>query len=289
MTKPFKLGFAFMPRKATEQEVDDYLKRMYETFPDCTIMLSALHLNDVSFDINKPFLHFVTACRHRHDLVARYYALIAQARVEGLDYLVFNLGLKRYPADVFAAFAREAQTAYPAADLVIGEPHIDDTGPASDFAQAIGQEKVRQRLLVDSFINFALARALDRDYANFNAGVFAIRTKKDVVKTLLSVEHYEDSTLVCPQIVWHLDRAGFLVRKLTVRSISLHHLGFNLQKAIREINYILKLMAASGRQMLLAEAVDSFFATCEFVRQWVAPKDIEWFWSVVVEGLRKSN
>lgn len=289
MVKPFKLGFAFMPRKATEQEVDDYLRRICELFPDCTIMLSALQLNAASFDINKPFLHFVTACRRRHDLVARYYALMAQARVEELDYLVFNLGLKRYPVDVLAAFAREAQTAYPMADLVIGEPRIDDTGPASDFAQAINRERVRQRLLVDSFINFALARALDRDYANFNAGVFAIRIKKDLVKTLLGVEHYEDSTLVCPQIVWHLDRAGFSVQKLAVRNISLHHLGFNLQRAIREINYILKLMAASGVQASLAETVGDFFATCEFIRQWVAPKDTEWFWSVIVEELRKSN
>jgi len=284
MPKHANLGIAFIPQKATEEEVDNYAQAMVREFPDCTIMLSALRVNGYNADINKPFLNYVTSSKRKHGLVGRFYPLIAQARVEELDYLFCVLGMKRYPVKIAADFIGESMQRHQLSHLIIGEPVIDLSG--SDFETAIDKQAVRRRLLSDSFINYIVSVGLDMSYTNINAGIFGIRTKKDVVQALLGVEYYEDGSLVCPQVAWHLSRSGYAVQKLRVKSVYLNELGFNLEKAVSEVNYVFTMTAASGKHFFVAATADNFLADCVFTRKWATTADRDWFWRDIVEPLK---
>lgn len=293
VVKGKKIGFAFIPQKATEAQVDEYLQEVKKYFPACVTMVSALPINGSPPNMDKPFLDIVRYSRERQGLVARFYPLLGEAKAAGLDYLVANIRMLTYPAPTFLDFAVQSLTAYPAADLVIGEPQFD-AKPGSDFHRALDDNAVRQRLLADTFINFVLSSAAEirRNYMNMNAGMFCIRVEsRDVLHRLqgVRIQKYTDSALVCPLIAWHLLRAGDRVEQVPVRGAKVDELTFNLEKAISEIEAVFQLIRGDGIPLVLSERVSDFFAVCEAVRFWAETADKEWFSNNIVGRLKKKG
>lgn len=282
-----KLGFAFIPQKANEAQVDEYIRCVKKAFPDCYVLLSAMLINGHAIDINKPFLDFVTVSRKKEGLVRRYPPLLTKAWEDGLTHLFFNIRILAYPVETFISFVKNALNKYPAADLIIAEPTLNPL--SEDFKKAILLERVRRRLLVDTFINYALtqARDKDKDYRNDNAGMFGLRLTDDTMKALQSVKRDEDSSLICPRMAWHIFNYynNLPIRALPVCGINLAELGFSLEKAMSEIRYIIKLIGNRGMSFSINGAVSDFFATCVPVRAWKNTADEEWFWRTIVSKL----
>lgn len=290
MATPIKIAFAFMPQKATEKQVDDYLQDVKKAFPDSVAMISALRINGYIADINKPFLNFATSDQEKLNLLFRYYLLLERAMRGQADYLFANLGILRYPFDVFADFVRNAIHLPPSTHLIIAEPLIDMRHPG--LGKALENVKIRQRLLTDSFINFFLSETLHVNYANINAGMFGIRLTREVLRALRSTENDEDTSLVCPRIYWRLRGAetNFEIRKMMVDKIDLQNLGFSAEKAISEINYIYRMSAKTfgGDNLSVMKMADDFFSKCEFIRHWAGIVDREWFIDRIALEVKKT-
>ncbi len=283
-----RIGFAFIPQKATEKQVDDYIVRVKEAFPNCYVLLSAMLINGYVIDINKPFLDFITITKQKEGLVKRYPPLLAKAWEEGLNYLFFNIRILAYPVETFISFVRNAMSKYPVADLVIAEPRLDPMD--QEFREAISNTNTRRRILVDTFLNFTLTQARDgaRDYKNVNAGTFGLRLTDEVMKALQSVKRDEDSTLICPRMAWHISNYydNLTVKTLSVSDVHISELGFDLERALSEIRYVVKLVGNRGMGFVINSTVSDFFATCEQVRDWKNNADENWFWEVIVGKLK---
>lgn len=291
-----KLGFAFIPQKASIEQVDDYIKDIKEKFPESYILLSAMPMNGSVMDINNPFLDFVTVTRQKEGLVKRFPPLLSRAWEQGLDHLFVNIRILTYPVKTFVDYINKCLEKYPVADLVIAEPRLnplDDT-----FQQAISNPKVRQRLLVDNFINFTLTQARDKErgYKNVNAGMFDLRLTEDVMKAVQTVKRdNDDSSLICPRIYWHIFNyyENLIVRTLPVSEVNFYELGFALDKALSEIDYILRLVENRGIRSpkpdknLLTYTVSEFFANCKYVRDWKKDSDETWFQDNVISKLKR--
>lgn len=288
MQNQFKLGFAFFPRKATVEQTDAYIKMVYEAFPECITLLSALQINDNAPEIdvkNKPYITYITDSKLMQDLMARGYILLAAARTFELDYLFFNSGMLRYSAETFIQFVKQSIEMCPVKALVIGEPPI--LRPESDGLQTIDKQAVRWRLITDSFINYVICRALDKQISNVNAGVFRVRTSKDVLKELMCVPHYEDNTLLCPQLLWHL-HYQFGSENLQIKNINLAQLGFNLEKAVKETVFIFILAADTGKHKKIEELATDFLAPGGPCSRWICQSDKDWFWDIFIPMVTKA-
>jgi hypothetical protein len=295
MPRQPKLGFAFIPQKANETQVDNYIKRVKEEYPASYILLSALSLNDCAADINKSFLDFVTVARRKEGIVKRFPPLLSKAWEEGVDRLFVNIRILTYPVETFLDYVKRNSEKYPAADLVIAEPRFMPKDAA--FQEVIANMKVRRRLLVDNFINFTLTQARDgeRGYMNVNAGMFSLRLTEDVMRALQTVRRdNNDSSLICPRIAWHIFNHydNLVVRTLPVGEVNFYELGFSQEKALGEVDYIFRLVENRGvrsstDKSLLMQTASDFFAKCEYVRSWKNDSDVTWFQNNIVDKLRR--
>jgi len=287
-----KIGFALLPQKATMEQTQVFLQELKEHFPNAATLVSTLQISDGYSDPqvkNNPYVTFATSCNVRQDLVARAFILLAVARTMELDYLVFNTDILRYDLEATRQFVDQAGNMLPHLDIVFGEPPIFNPYSREfrpEDITALEISKVRYRLLVDTLINSILSR---NGYSNINAGIFCLKTSRSVLRTLSAVQHYEDSSLVCSQMAWHLRLNNFRIGSVPVQDIKLGTLGFNLDKAVAEINFVMNMVGNSlgGKSIVLADKVSDLFHKQTHFNRWVSRADEEWFYEVVVPSLRK--
>jgi len=299
-----KIGFALIPQKETIEEIQSFLEGLKKSFPDAKILLSTLQVNPEYSDpkhlanlLANPYITFATLCKIKQDLVARAYNFLDPARTLELDYLIFNTGVLRYDLDTTKHFVSLCQE-LPFPDIIFGEPPILNPGKLTfnekgrkvheAQVEALKIQKVRQRLVIDTLINSILTKP-NEDYRNINAGLFCLKTTKDVLRRLTSVQRYEDSSLVCSQMAWHLGRLGFTEDSVPVNDIKLDTLGFNLEKAVNEVQFVIDMVCSSSGcgVAVLAEKVGDLFHKQTFYNRWISSADEEWFYEVVVPRLRK--
>ncbi len=291
MQKQLKLGFVIVPKKATEEEVGVYLRELKDRFPNCVTMVSALPVNGYAPGINVPFLDSVIFNQHKQGVSSRCYEFLTHMRSKELDYMFFNLATKRYSVEVFEKFVRCALREKLRADLVIGSPILDQSS-SSNAEQLldvpIGTSKIKQRMLVDTFINYVLSKKSDRSRCmNVNSCMFGIRHTRSLLNTLLCVDDYDDSSLVCSQFAWHLSRTedSCEIHPIRVDNIDLTQLGFSLERSVAEIGYIFKMIRRFGVGINAKEMVGQFFAPWQpdnwgYRPRWIRPQpDSDWFYT----------
>lgn len=294
MLNSARLGFAFFPRKTTVEQADKYIEAVYEAFPGCITMLSALQVNENAPGVevkDKPFITFTTNSKTHQDLVSRAAPFLAAARFSyKLDYLFFNTAMLRYPVDVFIDFVKKSLVSLPVADIVMGEPPILSPEKVEEFVREhtadLDKQTVRQRLLSDAFNSFVTCNALGTKTINVNAGMFRIRTQQEVLKTLLCMHQFEDFSLVCPLYLLHM-YFQFENGTLPVENIYLTELGFNMEKAAKETAHLFDLLARMGKHQMVSKMVSDFFVPGGPCSRWAGQKDSDWFEKVFVEEVRK--
>lgn len=301
MKKQLRLGFVIIPKKATEEEVDIYLAELSKRFPNCVTMVSALAVNGSAPGINKPFLSSVIFNHGKQGVSSRCYEFLTHMRSKELDYMFFNLATKRYSVEVFENFVRGALREKLRADLVIGEPVLDQSS-GSNAEELLdvpaGKSKIKQRMLVDTFINYVLSKKSGRrNYMNMNAGMFGIRHTRSLLNTLLCADDYDDSSLVCSQFAWHLSRTEDCceIQRISVNNVDLTQLGFSLERSAAEIGYIFKMIRRFGVGVKVKEMVGDFFAPWQpdewgYRPRWIRTQtDSDWFYTNVAPGIAGWN
>lgn len=300
MPNEAKLAFAFLPRRTTVEQTDEYIKAVYEEFTGeedekrCVTVLSALQVTSSPPDLdvtNKPFITDIVGSKRNQDLWARAKPILAIASVAGIDYLFFNTGMIRYSVEVFIEFVKQSFEVFPTVELVVAEPPILSPNKVEEFVSGHSKEldkaAVRQRLLADAFIDFVVCKALNTDkFYNLNPGIFRLRTTEEVLSSLLCAKQYGDNSLVCPQFLWQM-RYGFDFKMLPIKDISLKKLGFNLEKAAQEIFFIFDLAAKSGEHQVISTMVDDFFRPEGPCSRWASQKDRDWFHDVLRKRVEK--
>lgn len=299
----WKIGVALTPQKATEEQVDEFIQDLKARIPNAVILISVLPINGKIPNIDKPFLDNIVVSREKCGLVERCYSLLTFAKTKGLDYLFYDIRLKTYPISELIAFIQETLVSHQTADMVIAEPQLGEKRiagffePSPAFTKAITSEKIRQRLLTDTFINFVLSSALcghnqKMEYHNVTAGVFGVNTRQlDIVHRLITIdiERYRDSTLICPLIRWFLNGQEAEVRHIDVENAHIGELGFDLAKAVNEVDAVFTMIEREGNALSLTDMVNKYFADCQQVRFWKMEDDEKWFREIFVGALRKKG
>ncbi|MFH1193756.1 MAG: hypothetical protein V1661_02060 [bacterium] len=292
MAKNQKIGIGLIPKKPTVQEVETYITELSQHFPHFqALILPRRRDENFSGLINNPNVEFVFTKKSHIDVVASGYCLMAAARADELDWLFFNVGIKRYSPEIFAAFIKEGLRASCNLGQMVfcSPPDIrPDKANANEMA-ALKHDAIRKRILIDTVINYVFSRALSMPYSNINAGLFGVR--RDAIKYLLSVGDYNDSSLLCSQILWHLKRSGgedFVIKSIPVDNINMDHLSFSQEKAVAELTFVFKEAGKAGRWISPRHLVSDFFAEKASFNRWVTKKDEDWFFSNIVPPLEKA-
>lgn len=284
-----KIGLAFLPRKPAVQTISDYVEQINKYLPEAKILIAMGERPDEEMDIlhKNPAISILHTTKEQLDIVAGGYCLLAAARALELDWLFFNTGLLRYDAETFAKTV-EAMLKYRNIEhLVFGVPSILRPNKASvSELEALDIPSVRYRCLIDMLINYAFAKTLGEEFTNLNAGMFGVR--RDAIKYLLSAVNYEDSSLLCPQLIWYLKKDdNFCIKSVPVGTIHLKGLKFGLEKAARELVIIQKMLQDVGKPISPRVLASDFFAERENWNRWVTAKDQEWFFECVIPRWEK--
>lgn len=291
-----KLCFVLVPRKPSVEEIAEYAKGICAKYPEAEILIfkSVKPGEDYSVLYQNPQISLHTTHR-RLDVVAAGYCAMAIARAMEFDWAFFNTGIRRYKLGEFLDFVEKSNPYLLNVNLTYGVPPIlrpsDGDADSSDKMEAaLAQESVRHRLLTDLFINYVFCTGLQvrGGFANLNAGIFGI--SRTAAKYLLNVVHYEDSSLLCSQIFWHLRHGDtdFRIKGINVSDIDLTDLGFSLKKAVREITFALWELMRVGRQINVRALAGMFFGEPTYWNQWVDAKDSTWFFADIIPQVEKS-
>lgn len=283
-----KWGLALLPRKPSLVEVNNYVEDIGKAFPDAKILIATgeRQQEDTNVLHANPRVSILHTTKERLDIVAGGYCLMAAARALELERVFFNTGMLRYDATTFTDFIK---TANPSADLVFGVPPILQPDKANrEELSVLDKKPVRCRLLVDLFLNYAFTSALDMEFTNLNAGMFGV--KRAAIKYLLSVSNYDDSSLLCSQMCWHLKRSDdeFMIRSVPCKRIRLDDLGFSLEKAVREVRFVLLERQKVAKWIPPRVLANSFFSERAYWNRWVRTKDAEWFFDNIIPQVEKS-
>jgi len=292
MQKP-ELGFALIPRKPTVNEIVEYVKALGEKYPEAPVLIGMNQRPNENMETLRklPNVALLTSPQ-KLGVVAFGYCLMAQARAMEIENLYFNMGIWRYDIETLADFevqSRKYRNLGAKVHLVMGVPpilrpeHFNETEII-----ALRHSAVRKRLLVDLFLNYAFTTALYMDFTNINAGMFY--AKKEAIKHLLSIGEYDDSSLLCPQMFWHLKRSdnNYTIRSLPVKKIELGSLGFNEDKAINEIKFVCLERQKVGEWKLPRILAANFFSEKAFWNRWFdRSRDEIWFFEVLIPKVNK--
>lgn len=288
----YNTAFAFLPRKSSVADIVAYVEELAPSFPKAKMMVATGERPGEDFGLfhkNEKF-SVIHTTRERLDLVAGGYCLMETAVRLKIDWLFFNLGTMRYDVNTFAAFVSQAWDFKNTACMVFGVPPLLTPNSQLEEQVAIQDPKVRWRLLVDLFINYTLSVALDRPFMNMNAGVLGVSRKAmEYLLSIPSARRDDDSSLLCPQMLWHLIRSqsAFEIKQIPVSSIRLEGLGFNMQKAVREVVFVLNERGRVGKSMTPRQMADDFFSVREYWNRWVTPTDQEKFYLELIPKVEK--
>jgi len=287
-----KLGFALVPRKPSIEEIVKYCNCLYEAYPDAPILIAMQERDgeDMEQLRRSPNVDLFTT-KGKLGVVGYGYDLMAHARAMEINYLFFNTGLWRYDVETFVKFIKDSGRCIGnTAHLIIGVPPILHPNKSDQIdLQQLEKPAIRQRLLVDLFLNYAVTTALDIGFTNINAGMFAV--KREAIKHLMGVTNYDDSSLLCSQIFWHTHRSdnNFTIKEVGVCKLQLENLGFDIKKAVDEIKFIFLARQSVGKWVDPSALVASFFAAKKDWNRWVKEVvDEDWFHDTLIPKIEES-
>ncbi len=285
------MGIALLPRKPAVSEINEYVEILASAYPQAKIIIATGERPNENMDIlhKNPHISIIHTTKEPLDVVAGGYCLLAAARALEIPWLFINAGMKRYSAPIFCNFIRNSSEYLRFSQFIHGIPPIfrPQTATLDDISVVEARGEPRHRLLVDLFLNYALSTALDIGFTNMSAGMFAV--KREAIKYLLNVADYDDSSLLCAQMLWHLkqDKERFTIKTVSVDNINIRELGFNFEKAAREIAFVLSERGKIGRWKTLNDLVTSFFAERESWNRWVTCGDEEFFRTNIIPSVEK--
>jgi hypothetical protein len=292
MQKELKIGIGLIPKKPTALEVDAYITELAKFFPNFETLIFFRRQDDnLALLNNNPKVDMIISKKGRLNVVAGGYCLMAAGRAMELDWLFFNVGIKRYSPEIFAGFIKEGiRVSYNSGQMIFcSPPDIRPDKAGAEEMAALERDPVRKRILVDTLVNYVFSRALSMPYSNINAGLFGVR--HDAIKYLLSVGNYDDSSLLCSQMLWHLRRSigeNFAIKPVPVGNINMDHLNFDQEKAVAELAFVLKETGKVGRWIQPRRIASDFFSEKAGFNRWVNKKDEDWFFTSIIPPLEKA-
>lgn len=295
--RKLKIGLALIPQKATVSQIDKYLIELKELFPQATTMVSVLPIDGTTPDTNKPFLDVPVYGFGGAGLIWRALRILKVAQEKGLDTVYFNIRPLTFPAKSFANLVYEGTVRHLADELVIAEPQIMKlvgsgfVRPSLAFMKVLETPNARYRALVSFFINFILSDLMGTGEQNYDAGMFGIRMQADIMDRLFLGEwwQHDDGGLVCPFIRW---RCHKMTREVSVKNVPItefcgDQLGFNLDKALEEIEQLYRFVDCDGVNAKFYDLANMFFSDCVQVRFWAVQPDKDWFHEIFISSLKQ--
>lgn len=292
-----KIGLALIPQKATVEQIDKYLIDLKELFPTATTMVSVLPIDGVMPDTNKPFLDVPVYGFRGAGPIWRALRILKVAQEKKLDTVYINIRPITFPAKSFASLIYEGIVRHLATELVIAEPQIMKivgngfvrSSPA--FSKVLETPSARFRALTSFFINFILSNLMGTDEQNYDAGMFGIQMRADIVERLFLGEwwKYDDGGLVCPFIRWRLHK---MTREISIKNVPVaefcgDQLGFNMDKAVEEIEQLYRFVNCDGANANFYDLANRFFSDCRQVRFWAEKRDRDWFCEIFISALKQ--